>query len=825
MKMAREKRYSTILATIIGALLVLPKITTPIDEKFAHSFHKRLTPAGDHLSIVYGHCALQSGIVEKVVAFAPDNTAIAKLARALFFIGDDGKLIVTNNPVSAIPQITPSLWASIASLLTKTEESALKTKEIGALIRNTLKWDEQVANGEKIKKAVIENDPLCKSLNQTIEKIEQELARIDPKKDPVAYENKKQELKIATGALKKAIEILPRSEKRTIQMAAREEKSPEKIARILVDAIHEATSPEKLWPAGFAHVLISAYIVEKFTKKEILDYLEQLPKQYRYTDKKDFRKDTVTKKVLHFFKKAKKTEIIPYVGKVIIDSYNFPDCAENTVLNAINHLAYDSEKNVVSLNKLAQNPLITIHPAVIEYFKQFNTQNLQRDDTAHAEWAKLLSQNKDLEYLQDKRYELSPDIRTILKALGHLIFYNSEYVASDTEVLEKLKKICTVTLEERKGSNNSTLQKLLVDAPAPFIIISKLGLQAHAALFPQKTAANAKIFNTSEIIENNNILLLASVVPLLGQKIVKDLPNPTFDLLLAICQEIPTFSSIAPFWQTISLENAASILWRFAFTNPTIRDPAAFQNNLEEVFTFCQSVRPLALFFENNNKSIALVYTADPRTGFNYKRVVDLLTKAIPSGLAEEPEEAVGLQYVIDFIEKLSSPAQLFTGKQILTIREFIEKSGIPLTSIEKPLFRLASRDLANLSFAKGAKIIELLFSESVSSVINEERIAELIKQETAVSFNLRKEIESVLQSSESVTKKKTELDALIKKAFDLAWPYTNRKAFTASLILAIINTNHSEWLLKLPNGDLLRENLAEKAFKKAASKGKAEKK
>ena len=118
-----------------------------------------------------------------------------------------------------------------------------------------------------------------------------------------------------------------------------------------------------------------------------------------------------------------------------------------------------------------------------------------------------------------------------------------------------------------------------------------------------------------------------------------------------------------------------------------------------------------------------------------------------------------------------------------------------------------------------------MLLIASGTSGKDEEKIAELIKRETAVSFNLRQDIQNVLKSSDSLPEKKTKLDALIKRAFDLAWAYTNSKAFTASLILASINTNHSEWLLKLPNGDLLKEKLAESTFKQAVSKGKAEKK
>lgn len=598
---------------IIFLALIAGKLA-PLTQQEVYDFHHAMQPEGDHASILYGYCALETRLVTDFCAFAPDSTGIARLTRLLFYIQPwDGETVATGNPVSAVPQITPQMWAKIVTLLSnltpsKGEQSSSPKEvqqKIKALISDGLGWENQITEGEKKIDLIIKNDPIASKIKQEIETLNTEKEKLTTKGASVQEKeiNRKRLNEIAPAAkilerdLKNRMEAFSKETKEEIKRAQRDEKSPQKIAQALIDATLECTNQnpiKNIFPANLVYTIITAYIVKKFALADIKEYLLALPKNFfdvskyipkplvRVTatlSKEDAEKLYTTDLARIAFSLLPKiaVPVVPYLTNVPFAGTEFSDCVETALLNMINQLGFSPETEQFSLNFLQSKKDVVLHPKLIKYYKNFPTPSEQMAPSAHTAFEEILAGNPNIAFTKEAKFDLDSPANNVLKALGYLIFYDGDYPDDADTVLKKLKVFGDAQL-----LNNRIIQ---VTMQKPFRIECDAN---HAQYFPP-TSGDAlthilclpERFAThpSEALEQ----LLTAYIPLILKQEThtycfdllsnKEKYGIRFELTRQICHEF--YKKEHLFFAKNNPEilmYLPIIMQRWAFSNPNYRD-------------------------------------------------------------------------------------------------------------------------------------------------------------------------------------------------------------------------------------------------------------
>ncbi len=85
---------------------------------------------------------------------------------------------------------------------------------------------------------------------------------------------------------------------------------------------------------------------------------------------------------------------IPYARPKIsigTSNFEFPDCVETMIRNFLNHLSYDSEKKIFTIENLKKLTKKTLHENLVNFYETYANPSVAGATNAHEAWAKVIS--------------------------------------------------------------------------------------------------------------------------------------------------------------------------------------------------------------------------------------------------------------------------------------------------------------------------------------------------------------------------------------------------------------------------------------------------
>jgi hypothetical protein len=141
-----------------------------------------------------------------------------------------------------------------------------------------------------------------------------------------------------------------------------------------------------------------------------------------------------------------------------------PDCGETTTMNLIRLLIWDNELAKTNIKYLP----INTNNKLISFFKKYDDDKLQNSDSAHEDFAHVVSSIKDVKYNRDSAYELVPSFDNVIKILLYLfdIKYKSKEKGDNKKnkfdlILSKIRnpnEIIKKYIIKNTSSNHTTIE-------------------------------------------------------------------------------------------------------------------------------------------------------------------------------------------------------------------------------------------------------------------------------------------------------------------------------------------------------------------------------
>lgn len=457
---------------ILLSILIIANLQALSPDEI-YELHQRLDTQWDAASPLYGYCAWRSGLITRLCAFAPDDSALGKLTRMLFFIQPwDGVTIVTQNPRSVALHITPAVWGKIVGMLMQTSTEKLSLDELETLIEKEVGWEKLCAEAKIQEKKILAQDAEYTKLGIEIDALQKELASLNGKLGAAARRRRAEIASEATELKRKrekSRENLPREMRSALESCARDPRSIHKLAEALFGSLAEcnnAAEPKNIWPHNLIYTVITA-LIEQIAQSadDVRAYYAELATD-AYDSKKTVEAYTQislenlsqqaftallakdpARLALSMIEKSQSgiVDTVPYRKDVPAGDFTFSDCTEIAILNLINWIAYNPTTKKISIEQLeGATPKTTINPAVKAFYEKYPTPSAQKSLAAHREWAKILSNLPHATYGRPTGYELNTDETSVLRAIAQCIFYKTlPEDAPPKQILQSLATLIT----------------------------------------------------------------------------------------------------------------------------------------------------------------------------------------------------------------------------------------------------------------------------------------------------------------------------------------------------------------------------------------------
>ncbi|MEO7161780.1 MAG: ankyrin repeat domain-containing protein [Bdellovibrionia bacterium] len=427
---------------LICSLFLAPiHVFADIDHTKLKGVHGLLRPSYQQLSPVYGFSLLKKGIIENLYKNGPDDDAVVKLIRSLFYTVDQA-----NFGVSRLP-------SNLAS--------RLDTKAIGAILA------ELATDPENLPESTITG--IDGSLESRLSSRIHQLLGLD-EGSPIGKQ-------------------LTRKERQIFRKKTRE------FVSVLLAAIQESSGSQRVYPLYFPeHVLLSFFWSKaKDEKEEFLELFKQAP--HLLTDEGILLIDNPEKRfawiesnysVQDYYKAVGKIklgerieesspaefllnpELAAFVGYSFlvwenflptIVSYGdvsyfgkgkeeeFSDCAETSIRNFFNIVLKNTVSQKIDIERLkerAMNENLVLDAKLLSFYEKNFGLSMLGSSQIHSEWSEVVSNLANVVYLQpedaplDKRFcNISGGFDSTMSVFGRLIFSNDPTF----EMLDRVERL------------------------------------------------------------------------------------------------------------------------------------------------------------------------------------------------------------------------------------------------------------------------------------------------------------------------------------------------------------------------------------------------